>query len=172
MRALAFFAAISIACISTAVAQLPETPTALRDVYACAPIAEESQRLACYDAAVGRLQQAETDGRVVTVDREQVATLERESFGFTLPSIGNLLRRNQPETAELDRVEMQVERVLRRGDGTHSFVMTNGQTWTQVEAAPARNVEPGDSIAIRRAALGSFMLSPEHGRGHRVRRTE
>lgn len=172
MRALLVFAAFSFFFAAPANAQQSASPSALRDVYACASITDGTQRLACYDAAVGHLQQAESQGRVVTVDSDQVATLERESFGFSLPSIGALLRRNPTATPQVDRVEMQVERIVSHLDGTHSFVMTNGQVWTQIEPASANNVEPGDSIAIRRATLGSFMLSPESGRAHRVRRTE
>lgn len=165
-------AAASLLATAPASAQQENSPTALRDVYACASITDEAQRLACYDAAVGRLQQAESQGRVVTVDSDQVATLERESFGFSLPSIGTLLRRNQNAAPPVERVEMEVARVVSHLDGTHSFVMTNGQVWTQIEPMSASNVEAGDSIAIRRASFGSFMLSPEHGRAHRVRRAE
>lgn len=147
-------------------------PQVLAGVYACANLAGEAERLACYDEAVGRLQQAESQGRIVAVDRDQVATIERDSFGFRLPSIASILRRGQPEQDQIERVETQVVRVVTYINGRHSFVMANGQTWTQIEAQSASNVDEGDTIVIRRAALGSYMLSPQHGRAHRVRRAE
>jgi hypothetical protein len=151
----------------------PPAPTpALGEVFACAEIADQAQRLACYDGAVGRLRQAESQGRLVTVDREQVATLERESFGFSLPSISSLFRRGDSGPDQINRQEMEVDRVVRHGNGRYSFVMTNAQTWTQTELQPATNIRAGDHIAIERGPLGGYMLSPEHGRSHRVRREE
>lgn len=154
-------------------AQEQTSPQALTDVYACAATSDDTARLTCYDAAVGRLRAADQAGRVVAVDREQVATLERESFGFSLPALSSLLPRRSPdERVEIESLEMMVTRVVRRADGKHHFLMDNGQVWTQVEAQPAFNVDPGDRISIRRAALGAFMLSPEDGLAHRVRRTQ
>lgn len=149
-------------------------PEALQQVYACATVSGETERLACYDQAVRTLQQAETQGRIVAVDREQVQEFERESFGFSLPSMSRIFNRSEAanQTERIDRVEMQVQRIVRHADRRHSFIMTNGQTWTQIEPQSATNVDPGDTIAIRRASLGSFMLSPENGRAHRVRRSE
>jgi hypothetical protein len=151
-----------------------ESPQALRQVYACAAITGETERLACYDAAVGGLQQAETQGRIIAVDRDQAEVLERESFGFSLPSMSRIFSREASGPAEepVARVEMTVTRIARYGDGRHAFIMSNGQTWTQIEPQSVSNVDVGDTIAIRRASLGSYMLSPLHGRGHRVRRAE
>lgn len=146
----------------------------LGEVFTCADISDGAERLQCYDAAVGRLRSAESQGRIVAVDREQVAALERESFGFNLPSMTSLFSRRATANAgdQLDRIEMQVERIVALPNGRHRFIMSNGQRWVQIEARSASNVDPGDQIAIRRSALGSYMLSPEHGAAHRVRREE
>jgi hypothetical protein len=166
-----------LATVSVAAASAQERvapPEALADVYACAATADDAARLACYDAAVGRLRTAEQEGRVVAVDREQVATLERESFGFSLPSLDSLLprRANAAAPEAIERVELIIARIVRRADGRHHIVMANGQTWAQIEPQSASNLEVGDTITIRRATLGSFMLSPQRGAAHRVRRVE
>lgn len=155
----------------------PETPETLRQVYACADISEDAARLACYDQSIGRLRAAESEGQVVAVDRAQMQTIERDAFGFSLPSIANILTRRGNNDGDADRdiverIEMEVARVASRLDGRHSFVMTNGQSWIQIQPNSASNVRPGDTITIRRAALGSYMLSPERGAAHRVRREE
>lgn len=148
------------------------SPQALQQVYACASITGEAERLACYDAAVGSLQQAETQGRIVAVDREQVQELERDSFGFSLPSMSRIFSRESAPTEErIERIELTVERITRYADGRHAFIMSNGQTWTQIEPQSVSNVDVGDNIAVRRASLGSYMLSPVRGRAHRVRRS-
>lgn len=148
----------------------PPRPEALAGVYACAEIQDDAQRLACYDASVGRMRQAETEGQFVAVDRQQAESMRRESFGFSLPSITNVFR-GGGDGEELDRVELQVDRILTRADGRRIFVMADGQRWVQVLAERASNVRAGDRVTVRRAALGSFMLVSERGgSAHRVRR--
>lgn len=167
MRGLAF--ALIFAGFSgvAAAQQVQPTPAALERAYACAAIVEDGARLACYDEAVGRLREAEASGQVVALDRGRVETLRRESFGFQLPNLANLLPEGE---GGMERLEMTVERVTRNAVGRHTFVMTNGQSWSQVDPQSASNVRPGDTITIRQAALGSFMLSPQRGAAHRVRR--
>jgi hypothetical protein len=144
------------------------TPEALSGVYACAGIQTDAERLACYDAAVGRMRQAETEGQFVAVERAHVETMRRESFGFSLPSVGNLFGRGDDE---INRVELEIARVIGQADGRHVFVMSDGQRWVQIEPRRTGNVRPGDTVTIRRAALGSFMLVSERGgAAHRVRR--
>lgn len=154
-----------------------ESPQSLQDVYACAQTTDDAARLACYDATVGRLHNAEQEGRVVAVDREQVATLERESFGFQFPSLGALLPRSDNSSAspntELVQVQARIARVVRRSDDRYWFEMENGQIWGQIEPQSAANIRAGDTVTIRRATLGSFFLSPaRHGAAHRVRRID
>ena len=42
--------------------QAATTPDVLDQVYGCRSIRDEAQRLACYDGAVGRLQEAQNTG--------------------------------------------------------------------------------------------------------------
>ena len=55
-------------------------------IYACAVIAEDSARLACFDDAVGTLRTKEEAGLVQTIDVGQIETIEKEAFGFSMPS--------------------------------------------------------------------------------------
>lgn len=171
-------AALVCGALSVAWAQQPPpipTPQALTDVYACAQQTDSAARLACYDAAVGRLQQAETQGQVVAIDRARTAEVRRESFGFNLPSFSRLFAQRAPSGVaaeeEVREVDLQVQRVEARARGRYAFVMANGQTWVQVEPQRPYNVRPGDTVHIESASLGSFLLvSPRGGAGHRVRR--
>jgi hypothetical protein len=170
MRFLALVAAAcSLAFVTTVSAQT--APQAMTDVYACAQIQDDAQRLACFDRTVGALQQAQTQGQVVAVDRAQAAEIERDSFGFNLPSLGRLLPDLDGGDNEIDDIQMTVARVSERNYGYHAFVMEDGQVWVQIEPDNARNVRAGDVVTIRRASLGSYRLvSPRGGQGHRVRR--
>jgi hypothetical protein len=185
------------AAAQTQTAPPNDTPAALARVYACAQVSDERERLACYDAAVGRLRQAETRGEFAGIDRERARVVERETFGFRLPSLGRILPRfgggrtaaadtaaapDAPPTAAaasassdsgLAELQMVVDRVVERPLGYHAFVMTNGQVWAQVQPGRVGNVRAGSNVTVRRAMLGSFMLTSERGgAGHRVRREE
>jgi hypothetical protein len=163
-----------VAFAAPALAQETAAPAVLDQVFACSDINDEAQRLACYDGAVGRLREAQTSGSLVAVDRTQVQEIEREAFGFSLPSLPQIFR-NRGESTEGTVAEMQltVERVVPRGDGTATFYMSNGQVWTQLDGMNARHVRAGREVTIRRATLGSFMMSvPSGGPALRVRRTQ
>ena len=171
-------AILALLSVSAAAAQTPQggdpqaTPEVLSGVYSCTEIVDAAARLTCFDAAVGRLRAAETQGQVVAVDRSRVETMQRESFGFNLPQLSRLLPRlGGGGDDPLASVEAQVERIIGRPDGRHVFVLADGQRWAQLESVSARNVRPGDTVTIRRAALGSYMLSSSRGgAAHRVRR--
>ena len=62
---------------------------------------------------------------------------------------------------------------LRRRDGTASFTMTNGQVWSQIDNESPRNARAGGQVTIRRASMGSYLMSVEAGGpALRVRRTQ
>lgn len=177
VRRLALAVVFMAAAAGSASAQSSETPPPSAEVealYACAQIADDAARLACYDGATARMRQAQTEGRFVAVDRAQVETMQRESFGFSLPSIANLMPRlGGGDDAGLESVALEVERIYGRSDGHAVFVMTNGQRWEQVDTRSPRNIRPGDTVTVRRASLGSFMLvGTRGGTAHRVRRQE
>lgn len=159
---------------SGAGARSDSRPEAIDRVYACSSQTEDAARLACYDAAVGHLKEAERTGEIVSVDRAQAATVQREAFGFSLPSISRLLPRlNTGEQQQVSEINAQLVRIGGGGDGRHIFVLENGQTWAQVEPGSIDDVETGRNVRIRRATLGSFLMTPEHGyKAYRVRRVE
>ena len=149
------------------------TPEALTAVYQCATVTTESERLACYDAAVRQLREAESQGDVVAVDRQQADSVRRESFGLSLPGLVNIFQGSGRHFEPIDNVQMEVANVGNAAGGRSRFVMANGQTWVQVDAQDARNVRAGDTITIHRGAFGSYFLTPSRGgQGHRVRREE
>lgn len=163
--------AVVIAAIGadTASAQAPR-PEELAQAYACRAATNEAERLACYDSAIDRMLAAEEGGDFVAVDRSRVGEVQSESFGFNLPSIADLMPR---AGGDLQHLQLEVDRVVSLPDGRKLFVMTNGQRWIQVENESAHNVRAGDSVTVRRAALGTYLLTSERGgAGHRVRRQD
>ena len=146
----------------------------LSQVYACIGIAENGARLSCFDTAVDRLRQAQNNGDVVIVERTEAQEIERDAFGFSLPSLPRLFTRGgngAPPEAVAD-VRLEIARVTRSNNGV-AFTMTNGQVWAQIDDHFSRNAREGGFVTIRRAAMGSFLMSVEAGGPSiRVRRSE
>ncbi|MEZ5959512.1 MAG: hypothetical protein R3C30_03670 [Hyphomonadaceae bacterium] len=155
--------------------QAATTPDVLDQVYGCRSITDEAQRLACYDGAVGRLQEAQNTGNLVAVDRGQAQEMDREAFGFSLPSLSRIFGSNSggggnsgasastPQFERVDNIQMQIASVTHRRNLPSTFRMTNGQVWVQIDDEVARNVREGGSVTIQRASMGSYLMRVEAG---------
>lgn len=179
MRAIFASLCLIVAAAAPAFAQEAPGPTpgVLDQVYACASVTDQTARLACYDAAVGRLREAQNSGSLVAVDRESVRQVEREGFGFSLPSLSNLFRRGgggaPAVVEEIAEQQFEIASIAMRRDGTAAFTMTNGQVWSQIDNESPRNARVGGQVTIRRATLGSYLMSvAAGGPALRVRRTQ
>ena len=166
--------AFSALCAGGAFAQ--EAP--LAKVYACAGIAGAQERLACFDAAVAGLKQAEAKGSVTVVTPEQKAAAATQSFGFA--DGGAAAQKAQaaavgvaPPPEQPDVVNVKVVEAVKARDNRHRFTLDNGQVWEQVETDKVQgiNVLPA-SAEIRKASLGSFMMKINDKRAIRVRRVK
>ena len=78
--------------VTHAEAQSVALPDELQAIYACKSISSAQERLACYDNSVGRFEEAEKSGEVVTVTKTAIEKVERDAFGFNLPSLPSLGR--------------------------------------------------------------------------------
>lgn len=171
------------ACVTGAAHAQPaperaQSPEAMSKVYACAEIADAQQRLACFDAAVAGMRTAETRGEFAAVDANRVRQIERESFGFMLPSLPRLGlpsgRRDGNAVAE-EPAQSQAMKIARLGrfDGRNSFIMDNGQVWVVLDTQENRLARQGAAVTVRKATLGSYLMSVDAGGpALRVRRAQ
>lgn len=171
MRVVTFV--VLAALSASAAAQTPPseqsgTADPLASLYVCADNADQAARLSCYDSAVATLRAGAASGQIVALDRGHVQEIERDSFGFTLPSLTRLLP--SIGSGEVEAVELHLARIAPRPNERSAFVMSDGQVWTQVETKRVRNLRAGDTVRVRRAALGSYILISPHGTAYRVRR--
>jgi hypothetical protein len=177
----AAFGAFAIASPATAQpAPQPgaQSPEVLAKVYACATIADSAERLACFDGAVAQMKTAETQGQFTAVDAAGVRQIEREAFGFSLPSLPRLTLPKMggggsaSEPALTEALTMTI-RSVGRMDGRTAFVMDNGQTWLQIDNEQNRFTKAGERVTIKRAAMGSYLMDPDRGGAAvRVRRAQ
>ena len=65
-------------------------PEIFRKLIDCRTVTENVARLACYDAQVAKLDEAESRNELVVVDKEQVRKARKGLFGLTLPDLGGV----------------------------------------------------------------------------------
>lgn len=148
-------------------------PAPTAELYACTDIAEDTARLACFDAAVAALRSAESAGEVQTIDRTELEAIERDAFGFSLPTLPQMLRRNSSEEDEIKAVTKRLDRISTDPSGALLFYLADGQVWRQVDSksVPKSKIRRAEEVTIKRASLGSFRLVIDGtGAGIRVRR--
>ena len=157
-----FLSAIAAICLVSLPAIAENASTG--DVYACAEITGNDERLACYDAAVGRLKAAEDAGEVTTV--------KRETFGFSMPSLRSFGFKNDDGSQEkFDEVTLPVKSVSRDAAGKLRITLQGGQVWVQNDGMRIRPKNPSEA-RIYAAALGSYKMKLDDGRTFRVRREQ
>lgn len=162
-------ACASVAHQAAAQTVAPARPELLSRLVACRAVADSAARLACYDGATDALDSAERDGQVVVVDRAQVSAARRQLFGFQLPSITLF---DQGERAEpINEIETTLTRAVLVGEGRWLFTLADGSVWRQIdtESVNFRN-RAGEAVRVRRASLGSYLLTTGGSRAVRVRR--
>jgi hypothetical protein len=166
--------AISVLLGSNAVAQDAKSkkeprPALFQKLVDCRAITDAAQRLACYDSSVAQIDEAESKSEVVIVDKSQVRKARKSLFGFSLPKIG-LFGGDDDKADEADTLESTLKSARLLGNGKWFFVLEDGAKWVQIDDKSIRDAKPGNSIKIRRAAMGSFLANVNGQVAIRVRR--
>ncbi|QKS01742.1 hypothetical protein F9288_20575 [Sphingomonas sp. CL5.1] len=127
-----------------------------RDLVDCRAIADDKARLACYDGKVAAIAQAADAGDVVVADKTQIKEAKRALFGFgsvRLPLLGGS-DKNGDAPSEIDA---KIVRVRQIGYQKWEFALDNDMTWRQTDDE-ATYPRAGDTVTIKRAAMGSYMM--------------
>lgn len=154
----------------------PSPGNPMAPVYACLSVSEDSERLACFDAAVASLQTRESIGEVQTVDVAAIESIEKEAFGFALPSLPSLFRSQSGDAAERESVSEITSAVksarIQGVTGKVIVVLENGQTWEQTDTIKVNSfaLRKAKEARVRKAALGSYMLSLDGASAFRAKR--
>jgi hypothetical protein len=140
----------------------------------CAGIGDDRSRLACYDAIFRKpaASAASTAVPAAAGTASAPATTSPETdFGLTDAA----KRARDPQKAQQEMPESitgTVAAVGRRPTGELIVTLENGQVWTQVTVDQRARVAAGDTVTIRKAALGSHLLETQNRYATRVRRVK
>lgn len=148
-------------------------PEIFRKLIDCRTVADNAARLACYDAQVAKLDEAESRNELVVVDKEQVRKARKGLFGLSLPDLGGVFGGgdDKGEDAQgLSEIESTIKSAKEGNYGKWIIVLEDGARWEQTEAKDIRDPKPGQPIKIRKAALGSFFANINGATAIRVKR--
>jgi hypothetical protein len=142
-------------------------------IVACQKISEAQQRLQCFDASVAQLEQATARDEIVVMDRTQIKETRKSLFGLSLPSIaifGSDRSENGQEKEGVSFIDGKIARAAPGPSGKWFFVLDDGARWAQTELTRMRSPKAGDSIRIRKTALGGYMANINDRPAIRVKR--
>jgi hypothetical protein len=143
----------------------------LQQLIDCRKIADNAQRLACFDQAAASLDQAEAKGDIVVVNREQARKVRRQAFGFTLPSISLFERGEKAE--DIASTEGKIVSLRKVPVGRWEFTLEDGAKWVQIDSTEIPiDPKPGQTVKINRASMGSYMMQVGNQRAVKVHRVE
>lgn len=142
-------------------------PEVFAKVLDCRKLEDPAARLSCFDTSVAALETANEQKAVVVMSEETVQETRRGLFGLTLPRLG--LFGDSDEDEGLKELTTTITSV-RGGDGAWVLTLADGAMWQQTDGSYLRTPKPGQSITIRKAALGSYMAKVAGGIGFKVKR--
>jgi hypothetical protein len=135
-------------CVAIILAASAAVQAAEPAQHPCAQVRDDTDRLACYDSAFGKPAKpapaAEQFGRPAKPAPAAAAAPASVTAAVTA----------------LDRLR----------DGKFVVTLDNSQVWSQSEINSQALVAIGDTVTVRRAALGSYLLVTKAGIATRVKR--
>jgi hypothetical protein len=146
-------------------AQTPEAAV-LAPFEECAALSDATERLACYDNAIGR---ARSVAEVNIAEREKQ---RRDEFG--LNTVQREERDQDDERTKAIGIEEDVREINANISNAYAdartgyrlFILDNGQIWQESSKGTLRRTpNEGAAIAIRRGGVGGFQLRVKDKKG-------
>ncbi|MGP8032794.1 MAG: hypothetical protein ACLPQ6_01520 [Steroidobacteraceae bacterium] len=183
---LALLPLLAVSAAGVAAADTPAAPLE-SGLKACASIAAASERLACYDQLSGRLAPAAAAAAsprtaalapapapaaaqpAAPAAATTPAALAAAAPAPTPPQSFGLYAAEHPAPPPTAQsLTVHVVGLGHSASGRQTVALEGGQVWELVDGDPLLAV--GDTVTIRRASLGSFLIETPSRREHRARR--
>jgi len=150
-------------------AQADTARDALAEMAKCADIADSSERLKCFDAAVPGAKNALAEPVQQAKDKGGIL----EWFGFSRPQKPgkpeDFGKQAQPEPEEITGITATVIEFAKTVRGKSVFILDNGQVWRQLDADITQVRDPSSDermkVRIEIGAVGSYNLMIEGRNG-------
>jgi len=140
----------------------------------CSRIEAADERLACYDALGRSLEPPPVPSASPSPAANKAPAADESSAQAATAAGGvnafGLTRHERPAAAGPDLIRAQVAAVRTDRLGKAHVRLDNGQVWSL--SAPDVLLRAGEAVTIRRASLGSFLMTTPAHRTYRVQRTE
>jgi hypothetical protein len=174
-------------CVCGSAGAAEKLPAGMR---ACMAESDATRRLACFDRESARLTQesapvarnpdppAAAVPAAATVAKSAptpaaAAPSAEDKFGYRGSIARAELDKKEAEEKQFEQLTAKVSEVARQPHGELILTLDNGQVWQQKPGDHAMKIKVGDEVTIRRASLGSFLLTSEAVKGSmRVARTK
>ena len=162
-----YFLPLTVA-LAASIDPTAQEPPQMAALVACSHITQAAERLSCFDEALLKLTAATESGEIVVVDRRTIDQEGQQAFGLASRNVESSL----PGARRLETISSVLVSATQSGaNGAWVVRLADGSTWTQVDSTqPYFRNEPGVSVSVRRAALGSYLMNVDAGRAFRVRR--
>ena len=162
------FCAVPVASLAIAALASAESPLDMAAALkGCATIRGPTERLACYDQLAGRAAPspitppAASVGTAAPPAQPSPVVVPKESFGLYAAEHPAAPKADSSHTAKIVELGMS-------SSGRPTVTLEGGELWELDAADPV--LAEGNSVVIKRAALGSFLMTTPSGRMHRVHR--
>ena len=142
----------------------------LNAIYTCASIIDDTERLACFDRNVPVIKIKEEKKEIIAIDSEGVKAIERDSFGFSLPSLPKLgLFTPKTEKTKKSAQFFDVKSISKGRNGA-VLTMENGHVWRQINGDLGYIPKGNLTAKIKPASLNTFFISLKNEKGQSGRK--
>ena len=163
---------ISLLCCVAwpAQAQTQTQTSPLNAIYACASIVDDTERLACFDKNVPIIKVKEEKKEIITIDEESAKEIERDSFGFSLPSLPKLgILKPKSEKSKSSTKYFQVKSITNSRKGV-TITMENDHVWRQISGDIGIIPKGTVTAKVKPGTLGTFFISLKNENGKSSRK--
>lgn len=139
----------------------------------CQSVQSDSERLACFDRAVGEIVTANDAGEVQIIDREDIRETRRQLFGLSVPDVG-VLERGKDEVKDVDELfETTISSVTYLSGRKFRFTTAEGAVWEVNNAkSNLRTVEAGQRVNFKKASFGFYFARIDGQTGVKSKRVQ
>lgn len=172
--ALAALAALAVSAPVTAQERNRPTPPPSPELFealkACRGIADNNQRLACFDTASASLSAAVDSKQIVVIEEKEVKKTKRSLFGFSLPDL-SIFGGNDNDSEEDKTLVTTIKSLGRAEGGRWNITIPEGAVWQTTESMMI-NPAVGDAVEIKSGVMGGYFLKVRNKRAVRAKRIQ